>query len=253
MTGMLASVQTLDEAQFVLKHGADIIDLKAPANGALGALPLDQVHRIVDAIGHALPVSATIGDLPMEPQIVHRAAMAMAATRVDFVKIGFFPEGDKDATLALLKNTAFLNTRLIAVLFADGDLDPSDIAKASNAGFSGVMLDTQDKNHGRLTDLLHQEQLKQFVNEAKCHQLLCGLAGSLNIQDIADLLPLAPDYLGFRGALCKNHARKEDIDPDAVNKVKNAIHTEYLSRRLSENREPTAEKPILARFPDHVR
>ncbi|MEE9398084.1 MAG: (5-formylfuran-3-yl)methyl phosphate synthase [Methylococcales bacterium] len=228
MTGMLASVQTLDEAQIVLKNGADIIDLKAPASGALGALPVDQVYPIVDAIRHTLPVSATIGDIPMEPQIVHNAVMTMAATRVDFVKIGFFSEGDKNATLDRLKNTSLSNTRLIAVLFADGHLELSDIAKASNAGFSGVMLDTQDKSHGRLTNLLTGEQLKQFVNEARRHQLLCGLAGSLNIQDISTLLPLAPDYLGFRGALCKNHIRIEDIDPDAVSRVKNAIHTEIL-------------------------
>ena len=32
--------------------------------------------------------------------------------------------------------------------------------------------------------------------------LLTGLAGSLEAADVPRLLLLAPDYLGFRGALC---------------------------------------------------
>ena len=47
MTGMLASVATLAEARLVEESGVDIIDLKNPAEGALGALPLAEVVRIV--------------------------------------------------------------------------------------------------------------------------------------------------------------------------------------------------------------
>ena len=38
MTGMLASVATLKEAKIVLDQKVDIIDLKNPKLGALGAL-----------------------------------------------------------------------------------------------------------------------------------------------------------------------------------------------------------------------
>ncbi|MEJ2115924.1 MAG: (5-formylfuran-3-yl)methyl phosphate synthase, partial [Gammaproteobacteria bacterium] len=37
MTGMLASVRNLEEAMMVYQGGADIIDLKEPNEGALGA------------------------------------------------------------------------------------------------------------------------------------------------------------------------------------------------------------------------
>ncbi|MGH7006176.1 MAG: (5-formylfuran-3-yl)methyl phosphate synthase, partial [Alphaproteobacteria bacterium] len=38
MTGFLASVQSIAEARTAFQEGADIIDLKAPSRGALGAV-----------------------------------------------------------------------------------------------------------------------------------------------------------------------------------------------------------------------
>jgi len=60
MTGMLASVNTIDEALWVLNAGVDIIDLKEPANGALGALEPETITIIVKRINGKRPISATI-------------------------------------------------------------------------------------------------------------------------------------------------------------------------------------------------
>ena len=94
MTGMLASVNCVAEALLVLEAGVDIIDLKQPALGALGALDIIVVQEIVTEVNQRCPVSATIGDLPMQPQVVFNAVKAMAETGVDYVKIGFFPGGN---------------------------------------------------------------------------------------------------------------------------------------------------------------
>ena len=91
MTMMLASVRSLDEALIALEGGADLIDLKEPSRGALGALDHAAVRICVQAINGRRPVSATIGDLPsMDPQLMTDAVERMAATGVDFIKIGFF-------------------------------------------------------------------------------------------------------------------------------------------------------------------
>ncbi len=66
MTMMLASVRSLDEALIALEGGADLIDLKEPSRGALGALDHAAVRICVQAIGGRRPVSATIGDLPVD-------------------------------------------------------------------------------------------------------------------------------------------------------------------------------------------
>ena len=51
MTGMLASVSSLDEARLAIEAGADVVDLKDPAHGALGALEASIAREIVAAFG----------------------------------------------------------------------------------------------------------------------------------------------------------------------------------------------------------
>ena len=66
MTGMLASVTDDLECEMAITAGVDIIDLKDPANGALGALPPHRISSIVSQLAGRRPVSATLGDLPAD-------------------------------------------------------------------------------------------------------------------------------------------------------------------------------------------
>ena len=52
---------------------------------------------------------------------------------------------------------------------------------------------------------------------------LSGLAGSLRYGDIAPLVALAPDYLGFRGALCAAGDRLRPLDGERIKKIRAAI------------------------------
>ncbi len=226
MTGMLASVNSLAEARLVLQAGVDIIDLKQPEQGALGALALADVQDIVVEIDGRCPVSATIGDLPMQPEVVYNAVKAMAETGVDYIKIGFFPGGDWQGTLDRLSALDLLTIpkyKLIAVLFADTQPYFSILSALKTAGFVGVMVDTMDKRRGSLTQLMSEQDLALFVNKAKELDLLCGLAGSLRLADVPNLLRYQPDYLGFRGALCHAHERVGQLNLDAVHEIKNLI------------------------------
>ncbi|MFZ4704166.1 MAG: (5-formylfuran-3-yl)methyl phosphate synthase [Candidatus Methylumidiphilus sp.] len=216
MTGMLASVENLAEALLVLDIGVDIIDLKSPSAGSLGALPVETVGNIVQAVAGRLPISATIGDLSMNPPSVFDAVAAMAGAGVDYVKIGFFPGGDWQRTVAGLTPLALRGVRLVAVLFGDRQPELDHIAELDQAGFSAVMLDTMDKRTGSLTQVCDMDFLRSFVQETKACGMICGLAGSLTMNDIPKLLPLRPDYLGFRGALCKKHDRTASLDETAV-------------------------------------
>ena len=222
MTGMLASVNSVAEALLVLNAQVDIIDLKQPERGALGALDTNLVEQIVTKIAGRCPVSATVGDLPMQPELVFNAVKAMANTGVDYVKIGFFPEGDWLATVAKLAELT-PKTALIAVLFADTQPDFAIITALKQAGFTGVMLDTMDKHKGSLTQVMTQTDIAQFVSLAKTQALLCGLAGSLRLDDIATLMPYQVDYLGFRGALCVQHQRTGQLNQLAITQIKQAI------------------------------
>ena len=72
---LLISVCTLDEAKMALELGADIIDMKNPHSGALGALPLADTRSIVAFLNHQ-PMgpkgitSPTLGECPIRPQTV---------------------------------------------------------------------------------------------------------------------------------------------------------------------------------------
>jgi uncharacterized protein (UPF0264 family) len=223
MTGMLASVNSVAEALLVLSADVDIIDLKQPALGALGALDMATAKQIVARIDGRCPVSATIGDLPMQPDSVFNAAKAMAETGVDYIKIGFFPGDDWQGTVKKLSVLTGQNRALIAVLFADTQPDLGIMSLLKEAGFTGVMVDTMNKQKGSLTQLMPKIEIAQFVTQAKALQLLCGLAGSLRLEDIPELITYQPDYLGFRGALCQEHNRVGQLNKQAVIQIKNAI------------------------------
>lgn len=225
MTSMLASVNSLEEAKLALSAGVDIVDLKQPALGALGALDIKAIKEITRFCRSQSPISATIGDLPMQPDIILNAAIAMADSQVDYIKIGFFPGGEWTETIQRLKTLTEQNVSLIAVIFADSDPDFGIIKELSTTGFGGVMLDTMNKNKGSLTQIMTLEQIKRFSQIVKSQKMLCGLAGSLRSSDISQLIEFYPDYLGFRGALCVENKRTAQLELSKILSIKNKLKT----------------------------
>ncbi|MCF7970515.1 MAG: (5-formylfuran-3-yl)methyl phosphate synthase [Methylococcaceae bacterium] len=223
MSKMLASVNSLEEALIAQQAKVDIIDLKQPARGALGALDIVDIKAIVTALEPTSLISATVGDLPMQVELIFNAVEKMAETGVDYIKIGFFPDSDWAPIIQQLQILTQRGLKLIAVLFADQQPDLNSISLFSAAGFNGVMLDTMDKTKGSLTHVMPLETIQDFVKSAQQQQLLCGLAGSLREDDIATLLPLHADYLGFRGALCVNHQRTAELDSESLLQIKAAL------------------------------
>lgn len=221
MPGFLASVADLDEAGLALAAGADILDLKDPARGALGAWAPDKLTTAVQRFRGRRPLSATTGDLPMMPTVLVEAAEATAATGVDYVKVGFFAGGSPEACIEALAVLA-RRTKLVAVLMADQAPGLQLIEPLAAAGFAGVMLDTADKRGGSLLNHQSLDELTRFVAAARARGLLTGLAGSLAVDDIRPLAALRPDFLGFRGALC-DRGRAGPLSAAACRRVRQAL------------------------------
>lgn len=230
MIRMLASVRDLDEARIVFDAGVDLIDLKQPADGALGALPPEVISEVVGFVAGRTLTSATAGNIEPDAEAVQAAMQCIAATGVDYVKAGLFPaawrQGGRDyaAVRACLGGLVPLNgVRRIAVMFADL-APPLDLVDAVvEAGFDGIMVDTALKTGHSLPDVATDDWLASFIGGARARGLLCGLAGSLREGHIAPLARLAPDYLGFRGALCAGQARAHALGADAVRRVRGAV------------------------------
>ncbi len=217
---MLASVRSAEEALFALQAGADLIDAKEPLDGILGAVSPETLRAIVAAVGGRRPVSATVGDLRLDPERLRQAARLNADCGANFVKIGLF--GDHPLELSILQPLppAVAGVPLIAVLFADRSPSLEAAAELAAAGWHGVMLDTANKDAGGLRDWTDHDWLADFVRRARAAGLLVGLAGSLREDDVQPLAALGPDYLGFRGALCVETDREECLDPDRVRAIR---------------------------------
>ena len=237
-TRLLASVASPDEAEIAARHGVDIVDLKDPANGILGAVAMPTIRRIIarqrqqDPDRHQL-ISATIGDLPLQSQVVADAIETTAATGVDIVKIGWFVDRHERDVFPVLHEFAEQGVRLVVVLFAEYGIQTRYLADFASAGVYGVMLDTADKTTGTLRDKLADAELAGFLAAARRQDLACGLAGSLRRTDIPPLLALAPDYLGFRGALCRSGERTAGLDDKAVESVRLLIKSHGNTRAFA--------------------
>lgn len=223
MTGMLASITSIKEARLVLNEGVDIIDLKNPNDGALGALDKNTVSEIVTSINGKLLTSATVGDIEPDNASLYDNIITMANTGVHFVKVGLFDKKPTKHFITVINNAAKNNINLIIVLFAENISTLGSLKELMDTNIKGVMLDTKNKADKNLCTLLDYQVLDEFVKMAKSYGLLTGLAGSIGYEEIKLLLKIEPDYLGFRGALCSGYDRVKSIDPAQIKKIRNAI------------------------------
>jgi len=210
---MLVSVRSVDEALLAADAGVDFIDLKEPGQGALGGLPVATIAAIVGALrrhGREFLVSATIGDVPMEQGArIARCVRAVGDCGVDYVKVGI---ERSDAARGVLDALAAAGRPVVPVFIVDRGVALADVEHACALGFAGVMADTQDKKSGSLFDAMPAEALRGFVDVARRSGTMVGLAGALRAEH-ADLLhDLAPDFAGFRSAVCAGD-RASALDP----------------------------------------
>jgi (5-formylfuran-3-yl)methyl phosphate synthase len=239
MTQLLISVKNAQEAMLALAAEVDIIDLKDPNIGALGALDLAVTKEIVDLVTgkklvsatqvSATQVSATIGEQHANVAELIADIQARADIGIDIIKIAIsdlFQAYDFYNEIIKLTKTGI---KIVAVFFADEALDLTLLPMLKNAGFYGAMLDTQ-KKHQHLLAFQTKNQLQQFIKLCEQHQLASGLAGSLQPQHIDLLLEINPTYIGFRGGVCENSQRKSTLNGAKVKDVQNMLRNGNKNR-----------------------
>ena len=234
----LISVRSVEEALLAVEGGADFIDLKEPRLGALGALPVATIRGCVAALRRfGLPISATIGDVPMSAlKDIAERVHAVADCGVDYVKVGIEHNG---AALDVLAMLAACGRPVVPVLLADRGLDAALITRAAGFRFAGLMLDTADKHAGSLFDGVPPPALQHFIDSARAARLMCGLAGALRTEHLPQLIALGPDFAGFRTAVC-NGDRSGEIDPQRLRALRQAASCGIASPSNNERTESSA-------------
>ena len=211
---LLVSVRSAAEVAPAIAGGADIVDAKEPARGALGAVSGPVLAAIAGCAPAEMPLSVALGD---PADIAGLAAATAVLGRLGprqgplYMKIGLSGAGTRGDLLlrAAVAAAAGLTCRpsVIAVAYADhaaaGAPSPETVVGlARAAGVDGVLLDTWGKEGGDLFHHMDVARLRSWVGEARAGTLLVALAGSLTVRGVRAAAALSADIIGVRGAAC---------------------------------------------------
>jgi hypothetical protein len=230
---LLVSPVNIEEALEAIKGGADIIDVKNPAEGSLGASYPWIIREIKDALPSSMELSAPLGDLDYKPGTASLAALGLAELGVNYVKVGLHGIKNKKEALQMgmkiVRSVRNLDTKVVLAGYADhrviGSVDPQELPEvAEKCRAQGVMIDTARKNGKTLLDHMSLEELQAFTMDAHSRNLFVALAGSVGIRDAEVLRKTGCDIIGVRGAVCSGGDRvRGEIVADKVRDLKRRL------------------------------
>lgn len=221
-TRLLVSVVDAAEACLALDAGADLIDIKDPRNGSLGAADAAAIRNVVGALQGTVPISVALGE--MADLTVHDLFAEL--TGIQFAKLGMAGCGPSvdwpdrwDGWLKKLPG----EVKPVAVVYADWEQaaapEPAHVLlEASRRECAAVLVDTWEKSHGGLLDYWTTDFLAEFIASVQRCGMLAVLGGSLTIETIPAIAALAPDYIAVRGAACDG-GRSGRLNPSRVRQL----------------------------------
>lgn len=220
---LLVSVVSAEEARRAMAGGADIVDVKDPAEGALGAPSPRVLVEVVRTVATAAPVSVALGDLPALPHTAALAARGAALSGAGYVKIGLRNVRELDDAAAMMSAVADAvdgQAAAIAVAYADADaLDPPALAPswlpelARRTGIAGALVDTFVKDGRGLYGWLSDSDVADLVARTRRVGATFAVAGQLRR---GQLCRVAADVVGVRSAVCRGGDRMSELDAELV-------------------------------------
>jgi uncharacterized protein (UPF0264 family) len=227
---LLISPDSVEEALECAKAAEhlDIVDVKKPDEGSLGANFPWVIREIRDAVPADKPVSATVGDVPYKPGTVAQAALGAVVSGATYIKVGLYGCTTPEQAIAVMRGVvrAVKDYRPDAFVVASGYADAHRIGCvnplalpdiALRSGSDAAMLDTAIKDGTRLFDHVPPSVCAEFVRLAHEADLLAALAGSVRAEDLSTLTRIGTDIVGVRGAVCEGGDRdKGRIQPELV-------------------------------------
>jgi (5-formylfuran-3-yl)methyl phosphate synthase len=223
---LLVSVVDAAEARVAVEAGADIVDVKNPAEGSLGAPGPGVIARVREVVPAERPVSAAIGDLPNLPGTAALAALGAARSGAAYLKVGLWGTSVTDEAVAVLRavrDAVDGGAVVIAAAYADAErvperpLPPGDVVEAARrAGVGGCLLDTAIKDGHGLFEWLTPEALETLVDGAHAAGLEMALSGALRAEDLSLVRSTGADIAGVRAAACRDGRRAAPLDAERI-------------------------------------
>jgi len=222
---LLVSPSSIDEARH--SGAADIIDVKKPSEGSLGA-NFPWVIREIKEFSKK-PVSAAIGDFDFKPGGASLAAYGAACAGADYVKIGLAFEGHDQArelisAVVRAVKTEFPKKKVVIAAYSDyirmHSISPFEMAPiAAECGADLAMVDTGIKDRQSTFAFMDETALRTFTDNNRRLGLGTALAGALKFEDIDALRRINPEIIGVRGMVCggdRNATVREDLIKTAL-------------------------------------
>ncbi|MHC1566953.1 MAG: (5-formylfuran-3-yl)methyl phosphate synthase [Candidatus Syntropharchaeia archaeon] len=228
---LLVSPRNVEEAKAAVRGGSDIIDVKNPNEGSLGANFPWVIRSIRDAIGD-VTMSATIGDFDYKPGTASLAALGAALSGAEYIKVGLKVKEKKEAeeiieSVVRSVKGFYPEKKVVSAAYSDyerfGTISPLEIPEiAENAGADVVMVDTGIKDGRSTLEFLSEEDLNMFISDARKRGMKTALAGSLTFGDIPTVIRINPDIIGVRGIVCGGN-RNSEIREELVRKLREML------------------------------
>ena len=223
MSRLLVSVVSAEEARAALAGGADIIDVKDPRQGALGAPSPRVLAEVVDAVGETAPASVALGDSPGPPQTAALAARGAAECGARFVKVGLRGVREIDEAVALVSAVAHAvepGVHVIAAAYADaGALDPPALAPrwlpalVDRTAIAGALVDTFVKDGRGLYGYSSPRELADLIDATHALGGSFAVAGQLRLGELGRV---GADFVGVRSAVCAGGERTAHLEEALV-------------------------------------
>jgi uncharacterized protein (UPF0264 family) len=220
-----------------LAAGVDVIDVKEPLRGSLGAATTETVQRVIELVGRRAIVSAACGELVDWPSAANAAASprGLALAKIALAGCDDMPDWKRrwrDWAAALPAGT-----RPVGVVYADRAIAKSPswqeiIALAGEVSAPFVLVDTFDKSAGTLFDHWTPAVLCEFAAEIRAAGIGIVLAGSLSGDDIRRAREFEPDFVAVRGAACRG-GRTGAIDATAIHQIRAMLGRQHAEIRRS--------------------
>ena len=211
---ILVSVRNPHEAALAAAN-CDIVDLKEPANGPLGAVGRDVADACMSVLPAETPVSLALGELVHNSVDIfdfdHMIQLANKHnSRSIYVKMGLsqldgveswqcdwfkamsqFPPGVKRVVVAYADNAAACSPDVLSLM-----------RFAIDVKADAFLIDTFDKRGGHLFDHVSEKQTDTIITELAQAGVLVALAGSITADLIETYCGRNPDIWAMRGAVC---------------------------------------------------
>ncbi len=248
----MVSVRSLFEAQLAVHNQADIIDLKEPLEGPLGAVSTPVVRSVLRETPPHVPVGYALGEwidwrasgeLPRVPSGVSYLKVGLSglvAATSSNADTRIWAEEFRRWRAEVSRICAGPTPIWVAVAYADWRIadaprpeavvemaTPEASEDSEGHGFGALLVDTyrKDGSPDALFKWLDEDGVSRLVAAAHLAGLEVALAGALTRDGAETASALGADIVGVRSAVCRDRRRDAPLDPAAIWPLARAVHS----------------------------